>query len=71
MLLNGLGLSAPAVTVTAPLTVAAVSPLPGPTPGLWQASLQIPTGQGSGGIQVSLSAGGVPMRDANLVVWVK
>jgi uncharacterized protein (TIGR03437 family) len=72
LFLNGLGVtSAPVVTASAPLTVAAVSALPGAIPNVWQVSLQIPTGQAAGGVHVSLTAGGVPMRDASLVVWVK
>jgi uncharacterized protein (TIGR03437 family) len=72
LFLNGLGVtSAPVVTVPAPLTVAAVSALPGPVPSVWQVSLQIPTDQAAGGVQVSLTAGGVPTRDASLIVWVK
>jgi len=39
--------------------------------GRLQVSLQIPAGEGAGGVQVSLTAGGVPVRDANLIVWVK
>ena len=56
------------MTVTGALTVASVSAL---TAGVWQVSLQIPAGEGAGGVQVSLTAGGVPVRDANLIVWVK
>jgi len=71
LFLNGLGTTtAPSVTATSPLTVAAVSALGG-TPGVWQVSLSIPAGQGGGGVQVSLTAGGVAVRDANLIVWVK
>jgi uncharacterized protein (TIGR03437 family) len=54
-----------------PLTVASVSALPGAIPSVWQVSLQIPAGQAAGGVQVSLTAGGVPVRDASLIVWVK
>ncbi len=72
LFLNGTGtISAPAVTVTAPLTVSSVSALPGAVPSVWQVNLHIPAGEGGGGIQVSLTAGGVPVRDANLIVWVK
>jgi uncharacterized protein (TIGR03437 family) len=72
LFLNGLGAaSAPVVTATVPLTVASVSALPGAIPSVWQVSLQIPAGQAAGGVQVSLTAGGVPVRDASLIVWVK
>jgi uncharacterized protein (TIGR03437 family) len=72
LFLNGLGVtSAPVVTSPAPLTVAAVSALPGAIPSAWQVSLQMPTGQAAGGVQVSLTAGGVPIRDASLIVWAK
>jgi uncharacterized protein (TIGR03437 family) len=77
LMLNGVGVtgmgvtSAPAVTVTGPLTVASVSALPGAVAGVWQVSLRIPAGQAAGGVQVSLTAGGVPVRDTNLIVWVK
>ena len=72
LFLNGLGVtSAPVVTVPKPLTVAAVSALRGAIPSVWQVSLQIPTGQAAGGVQVSLTADGVPTRDASLIVWVK
>jgi len=72
LFLNGLGAaSTPVVTATSPLTVASVSALAGGVPGVWQVSLQITAGFGAGGVQVSLTAGGVPVRDANLIVWVK
>jgi len=72
LFLNGLGAtSAPVVTVTAPLKVASGSALPGAIPSVWQVSLQIPAGQAAGGVQVSLTAGGVPVRGVSLVVWVK
>ena len=72
LFLNGPGVAAaPIVTATVPLTVASVSALPGAIPGIWQVSLQIPAGQAAGGLQVSLTAGGIPVRDASLIVWVK
>jgi uncharacterized protein (TIGR03437 family) len=72
MLLNGVGAtSAPAVTVTGPLTLAAVSVVPGEIGGVWLVALRIPAGQAAGGVQVSLTAGGVQVRDTGLVVWVK
>ena len=72
LFLNGLGVtSAPAITATPPLTVAAVSALPGAVSGAWQVSLEIPAGQTAGGVQVSLTADDTPVRDANLIVWVK
>ena len=39
--------------------------------GVWQVGIQIPANESTGGNQVSLSAGGVPVRDANLIVWVR
>jgi uncharacterized protein (TIGR03437 family) len=70
LFLNGLGvMPAPVVTATGPLTVASVSALPGGR--VWQVTLQIPMGRPAGGVQVSLAAGGVAVRDTGLVVWVK
>jgi uncharacterized protein (TIGR03437 family) len=71
LFLNGLGAASVPVVTATPLTVASVSALPGAIPSVWQVSLQIPAGQAAGGVQVSLSAGGVPVRDASLIVWVK
>ena len=53
------------------LTVVSASALPYSISGVWQVNIRIPANQPSGGNQTSLSAGGVPVRDANLVVWVE
>jgi uncharacterized protein (TIGR03437 family) len=72
LFLNGVGsTTAPVVTATPLVTVAAVAALPGIVSGLWEVGVQIPAGQSAGGIQVSLKAGGTQVRDANLVLWVK
>jgi len=72
LFLNGLGVtSQPVVTVTAPLTVASVSALPDAISGVWQVHIQIPANTPAGGNQISLTADGVPVRDANLIVWVQ
>lgn len=70
--LNGLGTtSAPDVTATVPLTVASVTESPGVITGTWQVGIQIPLSQPGGGVQVSIKAGSVAVRDANLVLWVQ
>jgi uncharacterized protein (TIGR03437 family) len=71
LLLNGLGVLSPPVVTANVVTVLSVSALPGAIAGIWQVSVQIPAGAGAGGIQISLTAGGAPVRDASLVIWVK
>ena len=71
LFLNGLGITSAPVVTSTPLTFAAVSAVSGAIPGVWQVSLQISIGQAAGGVQVSLTAGGVPVRDTSLIVWVK
>jgi uncharacterized protein (TIGR03437 family) len=72
LMLNGLGATpAPVVTAKLPLRVSAVTALPGEIGGVWLVTLQIPAGQAAGGVQVSLTAEGVQVRDTGLVVWVK
>ena len=72
LFLNGLGVTlSPRSQRTAPRTVVSVSPLPGAISGVWQVSLQISPNAGAGGNQISLTAGGLPVRDTNLIVWVK
>jgi uncharacterized protein (TIGR03437 family) len=72
LFLNGLGVtSAPVVTANEGVTVGSVSALPGATSGVWQVSLGLPTNENAGGYQVSLTADGVAVRDANLIVWVQ
>jgi len=51
--------------------VVSVSALPNSISGVWQAGILIPDIEPKGGIRLSLSAGGVSVRDANLIVWVK
>ena len=67
----GLPLNSPVITANGGVTVASVSALPGAISGVWQIGIRIPANQTSGGFQLSLSADGTPVRDANLVVWVK
>jgi hypothetical protein len=51
--------------------VVSFSALPGAISGVWRVDIQIPANEPKGGNQLSLSAGGVPVRDANLAVWVR
>jgi uncharacterized protein (TIGR03437 family) len=64
-------LASPVITANGGVTVVSVSAVPGAISGVWQVALQVPANEPSGGNQVSLSSGNVPVRDANLVVWVK
>jgi uncharacterized protein (TIGR03437 family) len=64
-------LDSPVITANGGVTVISVSALPGAISGVWQVALQIPANEPSGGNQVSLAAGSVPVRDANLIIWVK
>ena len=52
-------------------TVVSASALPYSISGVWQVEIQIPANQPSGGVQTSLTVGGVPVRDANLILWVQ
>jgi len=71
LFLNGLGAtSSPVVTANAG-TVVSVSAMANAISGIWEVNFQIPANTPAGGIQMSLTAGGVPVRDANLVVWVQ
>jgi uncharacterized protein (TIGR03437 family) len=54
----------------APATVVSASAAPGSISGVWQVELGM-TAAETGAIPVSLSVGGVPVRDQNLTVWVK
>jgi len=53
------------------VTVVSVSSPLGAISGVWQVNVRIPANEPAGGNQVSLSAGGLPVRDANLVIWVE
>jgi uncharacterized protein (TIGR03437 family) len=68
---SGPFLTSPVITSNAGLTVASVSALPGAISGVWQVDIRIPANESAGGLQFSLSAGGVPVRDANLILWVQ
>ncbi len=71
LFLNGVGsTSAPVITANGGITVVAVPAPSGAISGLWQVGIQIPANESKGGNQVSFSAGDVPVRDANLIVWV-
>ena len=67
----GPALNSPLITANGGVTVVSVTALPGAISGVWQVALRIPANEPFGGSQVSLSAGAVPVRDANLIVWVK
>jgi uncharacterized protein (TIGR03437 family) len=67
----GPALSSPVITANGGVTVVSVTALSGAISGVWQVALQIPANEPSGGNQVSLTAGSTPVRDANLIVWVK
>ncbi len=71
LFLNGLGVLSPPVVTASGVTVVSVAPLPGVIAGIWQVGVQIPASAGAGGNQLSLTAGGAPVRDSSLVVWVK
>jgi uncharacterized protein (TIGR03437 family) len=51
-------------------TVVSASAAPGSISGVWQVDIRMPTNQ-TGAVPVSLSVGGVPVRDASLTVWVE
>jgi len=51
--------------------VVSVSAMKGAISGVWRVNVRIPANALPGGNQISLTAGGVPVRDGNLVVWVK
>jgi hypothetical protein len=59
------------VTVTngAPATVAAAVSAPGLISGIWQVDMIVPNARGA--IPISLSVDSVPVRDANLTIWVR
>jgi uncharacterized protein (TIGR03437 family) len=67
----GPALISPVITANGGVTVVSVTALGGSISGVWQVTLQIPANEPSGGNLVSLSAGRVPVRDANLIVWVQ
>jgi uncharacterized protein (TIGR03437 family) len=70
LFLNGLGvISSPIVTANG-VTVVSVSALPDTISGIWEVNAQIPASAVAGGNQISFTAGGVPVRDGLLVVWV-
>jgi uncharacterized protein (TIGR03437 family) len=71
LFLNGLGVTSPPVVTANGVTVVSVSAVPNAISGVWQVSIQMPANTGAGGNQISLTAGGVPVRDASLIVWVK
>jgi uncharacterized protein (TIGR03437 family) len=71
LFLNGLGVTSPPVVTANGVTVVSVSAVPNAISGVWQVSFQMPANTGAGGNQISLTAGGVPVRDASLIVWVK
>jgi len=58
---SGDGLPAPVVSATA---------LPGAISGAWLVAIRLPANL-TGAIPLSISVGGVPVRDANLLVWAK
>jgi uncharacterized protein (TIGR03437 family) len=71
LFLNGLGMTSLPVVTANLVTVVSVSALPDAISGLWQVNIRIPANASAGGNQISLMAGNVPVRDANLIIWVK
>jgi uncharacterized protein (TIGR03437 family) len=69
LFLNGLGATPPVVSAKG-AAVLSVSPADAIS-AVWQVNIQLPATAGSGGNQITLTAGGTQVRDANLVVWVK
>jgi len=61
--------SAPVITANG--TAVSVSAAPGAISGVWQVSIRVSANTAAGGNQISLTAGGIPVRDLSLVVWVK
>jgi uncharacterized protein (TIGR03437 family) len=51
-------------------TVVSASAVPGLISGVWQVEIRLPTGE-TGALGLSLSVAGVPVRDADLTVWVQ
>jgi len=70
LFLNGLGAASAPVVAANGLTVVSVTAPPDAISGVWQVNIRIPDGASAGGNQISLAAGGIPVRDGNLVVWV-
>jgi uncharacterized protein (TIGR03437 family) len=71
LFLNGLGVTSPLVVAGNGVTVVSVSTVTGAISGVWQLSIQLPANAGAGGNQISLTVGGVPVRDASLIIWTK
>jgi hypothetical protein len=53
------------------VTVVSLSTVIGAISGVWQLSVRMPANAGVGGNQISFTVGGVPVRDASLIIWVK
>ena len=51
-------------------TVVSASAVPGLISGVWQVEIRLPMGE-TGALGLSLSVAGVPVRDADLTVWVQ
>ncbi len=71
LFLNGLGVTSPPVITATGATVVSISTVTAIISGVWQLNIQMPASAVAGGNQISLNAGGVPVRDASLVVWLK
>jgi len=71
LFLNGLGVTSRPVVTAKGATVVSVSAIKGAISGVWKVNVRIPAKPPAGGNQISLTAGSVPVRDGNLVVWVK
>jgi uncharacterized protein (TIGR03437 family) len=71
LFLNGLGVTSRPVVTANGMIVVSVSALPDAISGIWRVNIQIPAGAPAGGNQMSLTAGGVPVRDGNLIVWAQ
>jgi uncharacterized protein (TIGR03437 family) len=70
LFLNGVGVTSPPVVTATGATAVAVVAMTGAIQGVWQVQIQLPADAPAGGNQIALTAGGVPVRDGDLVIWV-
>ena len=71
LFLNGLGTTTSPTVTTNAGKVISVSAIPNAVAGLWEVAVQTPSSGMTGGLPISLSVSSVPVRDTNLVIWVK
>lgn len=67
---SGLPLNLPITIYGLQATVIDAMAAPGSISGVWQVDIRMPPDQ-TGAIPLSLTIGGVPVRDANLTIWVQ